>query len=95
MNASNRDLREIVREEPVMRAQVLAALAHGPRTIPEIAAELGVPSHEAVLWVMGMRRYGHLAEVKGVTDEGYFRYESIVKTPTRTPAARDESEDQA
>ena len=41
---------------------------------------------------MGMRRYGHLAEVKGVTDDGYFRYEAIVKTPTRAPAARNESE---
>jgi len=95
MNAPNRDLREIVREEPVMRDQILAALAHGPRTIPEIAADLGVPSHEAVLWVMGMRRYGHVAEVKGVDNDGYFRYEAIVKTPTRAPAARVESEDRA
>ena len=95
MNAPNRDLREIVREEPVMRAQILAVLAHGPRTIPEIAAEIGVPSHEAVLWVMGMRRYGHVAAVKGVNDEGYFRYEAIAKTPTRAHAARDESENRA
>ena len=78
-----------------MRDQILAALAHGPRTIPEIAADLGVPSHEAVLWVMGMRRYGHVAEVKGVDNDGYFRYEAIVKTPTRAPAARVESEDRA
>ena len=92
MNVPNRDLREIVREEPVMRALILAALAHGPRTIPEIATELGVPSHEAVLWVMGMRRYGHVAEIKGVTDDGYFRYEAIVKTPARAPTARKESE---
>ncbi len=95
MNAPNRDLREIVREEPVMRAQILTALAGGPRTIPEIAEELGVPSHEAVFWVMGMRRYGHLAEVKGVTDEGYFRYEAIVKAPAQAPAVRNESEDRA
>jgi len=33
------------------------------------------------LWVMGMRRYGHLREVKGATDEGYFRYEAIDKEP--------------
>ncbi len=95
MNAPNRALREIIREEPVMRGQILAALAQGPRTIPEIAVELGVPNHEAVLWVMGMRRYGHVAEVKGVTDDGYFRYEAVVKTPPRAPSARDESEDRA
>ena len=79
MNAPNRALREIVREEPLMRARILSLLERGPLTIPEIAAGLEVPTHEVVLWVMGMRRYGHVQEVKGATDEGYFRYESIVK----------------
>jgi hypothetical protein len=69
-----RDIREIVREEPSMRGRILAALVDGPRTVPEIAEAIGFPTHEVVLWVMGMRRYGWLAEVKGVTDEGYFRY---------------------
>jgi hypothetical protein len=85
MNAPNRALREIVREEPVMRAQILAFLEGGSRTIPEIAAELGVPTHEVVFWVMGMRRYGHVQEVKGATDEGYFRYEAIVKHLAKEP----------
>lgn len=79
MNAPNRELREIVREEPVMRAQILGILGDGPRTVPEIAAAIDCPTHEVVLWVMGMRRYGYLREAKGVTDEGYFRYESIEK----------------
>ena len=86
MNAPNRALREIVREEPVMRAQILAFLQGGPRTIPEIAAELGVPTHEVVFWVMGMRRYGHLQEVKGATDHGYFRYEAILRQTAKEPA---------
>jgi hypothetical protein len=64
-----------------MRAQILAILGDGPRTVPEIAAAIGCPTHEVVLWVMGMRRYGHLREVKGATDEGYFRYEAIDKEP--------------
>jgi hypothetical protein len=95
MNTPNRDLREIVREEPVMRGRILAALANGPLTIPEIAAELEVPSHEVVLWVMGMRRYGHVAEVKGANDSGYFSYEAIIKTPAPARAARDESGNRA
>ena len=33
-----RDIREIVREEPVMHPYILAALKSGPLTIPEIAA---------------------------------------------------------
>jgi len=77
----NRDLREVVREEPVMRAQILLLLRDGPLTVPEIATALGCPTHEVVFWVMGMRRYGHLREVKGATDEGYFRYEAIAREP--------------
>ena len=82
MTAPNRDLREIIREEHVMRAQILAILAEGPRTIPEIATALDCPTHEVVFWVMGMRRYGRVREVKGVTDEGYFRYEAIDEDPS-------------
>ena len=79
MNAPNRELREIIREEPVMRARILELLESEPRTVPEIAAAMECPTHEVLFWVMGMRRYGHLREVKGVTDEGYFRYEAIAK----------------
>jgi predicted Rossmann fold nucleotide-binding protein DprA/Smf involved in DNA uptake len=71
----NRDVREVVREEPVMRARILAALDDGPLTVPEIARAIGAPTHEVVLWVMGMRRYGWLAEIKGATVDGYFQYE--------------------
>ena len=75
MGATNRDVREVIREEPVVRARILAALADGPRTIPEIAGAIGAPTHEVVFWVMGMRRYGWLAEIKGATIDGYFQYE--------------------
>ena len=33
----NRDVREVIREEPLMHRPILAALADGPRTVPEIA----------------------------------------------------------
>lgn len=75
MNAPNRELREVVREEQVMRARILAILRDGPLTVPEIAAALGCPTHEVVFWVMGMRRYGWLAEIKGSDADGYFTYE--------------------
>jgi len=70
-----RDVREVVREEPVMRANILAALHDGPLTVPEIAEAIGAPTGEVVIWVMGMRRYGWLAEIKGATADGYFQYE--------------------
>ncbi len=69
-----RDVREIVREEHVMRPAILAAVADAPRTVPEIAETIGRPTREVVFWVMGMRKYGYLAEVPGADDEGYFRY---------------------
>jgi hypothetical protein len=80
MNATGREIREIVRDEPAMRRRILELLTDEPRTVPEIAAAIGSPSHEVVFWVMAMRRYGWLREVKGVTDEGYFRYEPTGRT---------------
>ena len=41
----------------------------------DIAAAIDVPAHEALFWVMAMRRYGYLREVKGSDADGYFRYE--------------------
>ena len=72
-----RDVREVVRDEQVMRRQILAVLADGPLTVPEIAAALERPTHEVMFWVMGLRKYGWLAEDKEVNDDGYFRYEAV------------------
>ena len=72
---TNRSVREIVRDEQVMRRRILAALADGPLTVPEIAAAVQRPSHEVMFWVMGLRKYGWLGEIKEATDEGYFRYQ--------------------
>ena len=77
MGTLNRPLREVIREEPIMRARILELLRAEPRTVPELAAAMDCPTHEVLFWVMGMRRYGRVREVKGVTDEGYFRYEAI------------------
>ena len=55
-----RDNREIIREEPFMRSRILEFCAEEAHTVPEIAQEIGRPSHEAMFWVMGMRRYGWL-----------------------------------
>jgi predicted Rossmann fold nucleotide-binding protein DprA/Smf involved in DNA uptake len=80
MTTSNRDVREVIREEPVMRARILAALSDGPLTVPEIASAIEAPTNEVVFWVMGMRRYGWLAEIKGNTVDGYFQYEPTGRT---------------
>ena len=78
-----RDPREIIREEPLMHRPILAALAAGPLTVPEIAQQIGYPRDEVVFWVMGMRRYGHVVEVGDPTDEGYVQYARV--RPEATP----------
>jgi hypothetical protein len=75
----NRDVREIIRDEQFMRARMLKVLEAGPQTIPAIAAAIGKPTHEVVFWVMGLRKYGYIAEIKEVDDEGYFRYEAVAR----------------
>ena len=72
----SRDVREIVREEPLMRGPILDALADGPHTVPEIAAAIGAPENETMLWVMGMRKYGRLAELPEA-DGDYFRFKAV------------------
>lgn len=76
MNGVIRDVREIIREEMLMRGRILEVLQEGPKTVPEIAEAVDYPSHEVMFWVMGMRKYGHLAE-DGLTDEGYFKYRVV------------------
>ncbi len=72
-----REVREIVRDEPLMRPRILEALAAGPLTVPELAAALEVPGDEAMLWLMGLRKYGRVAEVAGSADDGFFRYRAV------------------
>jgi hypothetical protein len=74
---THRDVREIIRDEQFMRGRILKVLEAGPQTVPEIAAAIAKPTHEVVFWVMGMRKYGYVAEIKEVTDDGYFQYQAV------------------
>lgn len=75
---SKRDVREIIREEMVMKDKILAAMQEESMTVMEIADAVGYPSHEVMYWVMGLRKYSILAE-DGVNDEGFFRYKKVPK----------------
>jgi len=77
LEARPRDVREIIRDEHMMRGRILQALESGPLTIPQIAEAVGKPSHEVVFWVMGLRKYGWIAEIKEVDDDGYFPYQAV------------------
>ena len=77
MLTTTRDLREVIRDEHLMRGRILQALESGPLTIPEIAEAIGKPTQEAVFWVMGMRKYGYVAEIKEANDEGFYLYQTV------------------
>lgn len=76
MSAVMRDVREIVREEMLMRDKILSVLGEESMTVPELAEALGHPAYEVMFWVMGMRKYGYLAE-KELSDEGYYKYGAV------------------
>ena len=47
--------------------------------MPDIAEAIGKPTHEVVLWVMGMRKYGYVAETKETDDDGFYFYAAVVR----------------
>lgn len=52
---------------------ISSALEKGPKSIPEIAAASGLPSHRIMWHLMAMKRYGKIAEAGRAGD--YFRYQ--------------------
>jgi DNA-binding IclR family transcriptional regulator len=72
-----RDIREVVREEPLMRSRLLDLLANGPLTVPKLAEAGGLPADEVMVWMMGLRRYGYVSVEKGGSDDGYYRYAAV------------------
>jgi len=58
-----KELQARVKEQNRIRKAIRAALADGPRTVPEIAAAAQTPAHVLIWHLMAMRRYGDVAEV--------------------------------
>jgi hypothetical protein len=74
---TRRDIREIVHDEMIMKDRVAKILKDGSHTIPELSEAMGYPSHEVVIWLFAMRRYGEV-EVVGKPDvDGYFKYKLV------------------
>ncbi len=69
-----RDFREVLRDEMVMRRQIMDILREAPRTIPAVAEALGRPLREVTLWMMAMWRYGLIEEMGRPDGEGYYSY---------------------
>jgi len=76
MNTAKRNMREVMRDEMIMKDRISVLLKNdGTKSIPEISEALGSPDHETVCWLMAMRRYGMVEEVGRPDLDGYFKYE--------------------
>ena len=78
--AKLRDMLDIAQDEMIMRDRITAVLEQGPKTIPELAQDLGYPTREVTIWLFGMRRYGMVEEIGRADVDGYFQYE-LAKEP--------------
>jgi predicted Rossmann fold nucleotide-binding protein DprA/Smf involved in DNA uptake len=61
-----------VKENREVRKKLTEILGRGPRTVPEIALETGIPSHHVLWHLTSMRKYGKVAE--GEQSGDYFLY---------------------
>ena len=83
MNAPNRELREVIREEPVMRARILELLAVGAADRPRDRRPRWTarPTRSSSgSWACAATAGS--GRSRASTDEGYFRYEAIAKDPS-------------
>jgi predicted Rossmann fold nucleotide-binding protein DprA/Smf involved in DNA uptake len=76
-----RNLGEVLRDEMVEKDAIAALLKGGPRTIPEIAAELRAPPAEVTKWLMAMRRYGRVRDLPKSRSDDYYRYALVEGGP--------------
>jgi hypothetical protein len=75
-----RDIREVIRDEPLMRDRLLGLLQGGPLTVPELAAAADLPAVEVMVWMMGLRKYGFVVEEKSGGRVVEYRY-AVVRQP--------------
>jgi hypothetical protein len=69
-----RNRREVLRDAFPMQERIVALLRECPQTVPDLAAALRAPTHEVLLWLAAMLRYG-IVEAKGkANQEGYYTY---------------------
>ena len=68
----SKELKEYFNAQQRVKKAIRAALAAGPKTVPEIAGQSGTPASDILWHVMAMRRYGEI--VDGPEQDGYVLY---------------------
>lgn len=67
------ELRDRLAAQNKAQKDILEALKAGPKTAPELAAAAGLPEDRALWYLVGLRKYGKVADVPGKGD--YPKYE--------------------
>ncbi len=67
------ELKERNKKNNKTRKAIFKAMEDGPKTVPEISLESGIPSHE-VLWHVATSLRYRLVEPVEKTDEDYWKY---------------------
>ena len=62
----------LLKEMNATRKLLRQSMTTGPKTVPEIAAESGLPAHEVLWHVIAMKKYGIVSETG--LDGYYYRY---------------------
>jgi len=62
----------LLKETNSVRKLLRQAMKTAPRTVPEIAAETGLPANEVLWHVIAMKKYGQVTETG--LDGYYYRY---------------------
>jgi hypothetical protein len=67
-----KELLERNKRQATARRQLRTALKDGPKIVPELAKATGLATQETFWLLMGMKKYGELAE--GAERDGYYEY---------------------
>jgi DNA-binding transcriptional ArsR family regulator len=68
----SKELKDYFNEQQKIYKALRAALKNGPRTVPQLAKECGLPSPTVMWHLMALRRYGQVLD--GPEENGYLRY---------------------
>jgi predicted Rossmann fold nucleotide-binding protein DprA/Smf involved in DNA uptake len=61
--ASVQRAQDLFREQRRMQQSICELLGDTPKTVPQIAAEIGKPSHEVLWFLAALKKYGVVIEV--------------------------------
>jgi hypothetical protein len=71
----------LLKEQQAVRKVLERALQEGPRSVPQLSKETGVPAHE-VLWHMAEMRKYDVVEESGMDEDGDYYLYCLTKEAT-------------